>query len=322
MKPMKYSNPSVRDRGGGHWQARFRYKEGDKWRTLSRNLEATSKRDANKKATQLHRQLEEEAERAKLRVLLVMDEDEAVLERFLEKYISGIEGSGQIERTTAAGYRSSAAHICRYLGDVRIDDITADMIVTMQRRLLTEDGLCSDSVAKDHRLLKQALSYAVETGREPNALDDSERQRLLAALDSMVDSELTLAVRLGLSAGLRREEICGLRWRDIDFQRDLILVRNAVTEAAGHSFEKGPKSETTRPRPRAATSSRPPRAGGTCPAAWGRSSRPSPGLSTWWAPPARGSPCTTSGTPTLPSSSPAGSTSRRSRRSWATPTRR
>ena len=52
MKPMKYSNPSVRDRGGGHWQTRFRYKEGDKWRTLSRNLEATSKRDANKKATQ------------------------------------------------------------------------------------------------------------------------------------------------------------------------------------------------------------------------------------------------------------------------------
>ena len=137
----------MRDRGGGHWQARFRYKEGDKWRTLSRNLEATSKRDANKKATQLHRQLEEEAERAKLRVLLVMDEDEAVLERFLEKYISGIEGSGQIERTTAAGYRSSAAHICRYLGDVRIDDITADMIVSMQRRLLTEDGLCPDSVA-------------------------------------------------------------------------------------------------------------------------------------------------------------------------------
>ena len=43
--------------------------------------------------------------------------------------------------------RSSAAHICRYLGDVRIDDITADMIVSMQRRLLTEDGLCPDSVA-------------------------------------------------------------------------------------------------------------------------------------------------------------------------------
>ncbi|MBR3159444.1 MAG: HAD family phosphatase, partial [Atopobiaceae bacterium] len=37
--------------------------------------------------------------------------------------------------------------------------------------------------------------------REPNALDDSERQRLLAALDSMVDSELTLAVGTLLSKG-------------------------------------------------------------------------------------------------------------------------
>lgn len=92
MKPMKYSNPSARDRGGGRWQARFRYKEGDKWRTLSRNFEATSKRDANKKATQLHGRLKEEL--AKFRVPLVMDEDEAVSERFLEKYISGIEGSG------------------------------------------------------------------------------------------------------------------------------------------------------------------------------------------------------------------------------------
>ena len=110
MKPMKYSNPSVRDRGGGHWQARFRYKEGDKWRTLSRNFEATSKRDANKKATQLHRQLEEEAELAKFRVLLVMDEDEAVLERFLEKYISGIEGSGGVTSTSGGTSLCLASH--------------------------------------------------------------------------------------------------------------------------------------------------------------------------------------------------------------------
>ena len=261
---MKYSNPSVRERGDGRWQVRFRYKDGDKWKTLSRNVEATSRRDATKKATQLHRRLEEEAEREVLREVVGLDEDEALVDKFLERYIAGIERSGQIERTTAAGYRSSAAHICRYITGIRIDQITGDMIIEMQDKLLNDDGLCADSVAKDHRLLKQALSYAVEVGyldkspftksirapkrrrREPNALDDAERQRLLTALDAMVDSELTLAVRLGLSAGLRREEICGLRWRDVDFKRNLILVRNAVTEAGGHSFEKGPKSETSR----------------------------------------------------------------------------
>lgn len=38
------------------------------------------------------------------------------------------------------------------------------MILDWQDKLLNEDGLCPDSVAKDHRLLKQALSYAIEIG--------------------------------------------------------------------------------------------------------------------------------------------------------------
>ena len=98
----------------------------------------------------------------------------------------------------------------------------------MQEGLL-EDGLCPNTVARAHRFLKQAMAYAVDMGvvsrtpftrqvkppvrvyLEPNALDDATRRRLLAALDATADSELTLAVRLGLSAGLRREEICGLR---------------------------------------------------------------------------------------------------------------
>ena len=55
---MNYSNPSVREHSDGRWQIRFRYKDGDKWKTLSRNVEATPRRDATNKATQLHRSLE------------------------------------------------------------------------------------------------------------------------------------------------------------------------------------------------------------------------------------------------------------------------
>jgi integrase len=257
----KYTGMTLKDLGDGRWQARFSYKDGDRWKWKSRNFRAPSERAARREAAARRAELEEEAAREALP--LGMGDDELLLPRFLEAYIRSSEGAGGIEPTTATNYRHTAAHICRHLSSWRVDELTPQAILAMQEGLL-EDGLCSDSVAKDHRLLKQALSYAVETGalakspftkslkapkrrrREPNALDDSERQRLLAALDSMVDSELTLAVRLGLSAGLRREEICGLRWRDVDFQRDLILVRNAVTEAAGHSFEKGPKSETSR----------------------------------------------------------------------------
>lgn len=260
---MKYSKPSLRERGAGHWQARFRYKEGDKWKTLSRNIDATSRHAASKKADELHAKLEREAELEKLRATRVLGDDEAVLSKFLTRFVDSLESSGRIERTTAAGYRASVSHICRYLADVRADELTGEMVLGMQEMLLEDDGLCTDSVAKDHRLLKQAMDWAVETGvaaatpftrsvrapkrrrREPNALDDEGRRRLLGALDGMVDSDLTIGIRLGLSAGLRREEICGLRWRDVDFKAGLIHVRNAVAEANGKTYEKAPKSATS-----------------------------------------------------------------------------
>lgn len=43
-------------------------------------------------------------------------------------------------------------------------------------------------------------------------------ERAGSDMPNMVNSELTLGVRLGLSAGLRRKEICGLRWRDVDLK--------------------------------------------------------------------------------------------------------
>lgn len=222
---MKYSKPSLRERGAGHWQARFRYKEGDKWKTLSRNIDATSRRAASRKAGELHARLEREAELEELGATRVLGDDEAVLSKFLANYVDGLESSGRIERTTAAGYRASVSHICRYLADARVDELTGEMVLRMQERLLEDDGLCADSVAKDHRLLKQEMDWAVETGmvgatpftksvrapkrhrREPNALDDEGRRKLLGTLDGMVDSDLTIGIRLGLSAGLRREVI-------------------------------------------------------------------------------------------------------------------
>lgn len=149
------------------------------------------------------------------------------------------------------GYRASVSHICHHLADVRVDKLAGDMVLGMQNRLLNGNGLCADSVTKDYRLLKQALSCTVKMGafqkspfiksvkapkkrrREPKALDDEGRGRLLATLDGMVDSDLTIDIKLGLSAKLRQEEICGLSWRDVCFKGNLIHVRNAVAKAGG-----------------------------------------------------------------------------------------
>ena len=44
-----------------------------------------------------------------------------------------------------------------------MDEITGDTILQMQAALL-EDGLCNNTVAKDHRFLKQAMQYAEDSG--------------------------------------------------------------------------------------------------------------------------------------------------------------
>ena len=261
---MRYSNASIRERGDGRWQARFYYKDGDKWKEVSRSFKATSRRAAKKRADEIKEELEHAAQAADSPGLAPLPEEDMTVEGFLRRFVDGLESSGQIEKTTAAGHRASAEHASRHLAGRRIDELTGEIILDWQDKLLNEDGLCSDSVAKDHRLLKQALSYAVEIGalgrspftksvrapkrrrREPNALDDEGRRKLLGALDGMVDSELTLGVRLGLSAGLHREEICGLRWRDVDFGEGTIRVRNAVTEVNGRAYEKAPKSASSR----------------------------------------------------------------------------
>ena len=257
----KYSSMTIVDLGGGRWQARLRYKEGNVWRRDSRNFRANSRRAATVVANEIRADLERLA--ATDHKTHVDDNGSLLLPRFLETYTSSLEAGGGIEPTTAVNYHHTTAHICRYLSTCRVDEVTPQAILKMQEGLL-EDGLCANTVAKAHRFLKQAMQYAVDTGlvektpfnrqvkppkrvyREPNAFDDATRRRLLAALDATADTELTLAVRLGLSAGLRREEICGLRWRDVDLDRRVILVRQAITQAGGKTYLKGPKTPKSR----------------------------------------------------------------------------
>lgn len=182
---------------------------------------------------------------------------------FLERYIRSLESGSGTAQTTAANYRQCAKRISRYLSLARVDEITGDTILQMQAALL-EDGLYNNTVAKDHRFLKQAMQYAEDSGiidrtpftrrvrppkretREPNALEAGGRERLLLALDSMQDTEVTLAIRLGLACGLRREEMCGLRWRDVDLDTHLLRIKVAACQCEGKAVVKESKTPTSR----------------------------------------------------------------------------
>ena len=52
---------------------------------------------------------------------------------------------------------------------------------------------------------------------------------------------------LALTVGLRRGEILGLRWQDIDLEKGRLHVRRTLVYLAHHGFKEGaPKTETRR----------------------------------------------------------------------------
>ena len=71
---------------------------------------------------------------------------------------------------------------------------------------------------------------------------EAEVQQLLAAI---ADDRLAHAWELALS-GLRRGEIAGLRWADVDLDAKTLTVANNCVAAGRKTVENDPKSETSR----------------------------------------------------------------------------
>ena len=74
-------------------------------------------------------------------------------------------------------------------------------------------------------------------------LDDGERKRLLQSCKQSKNPYLYIAVVLALSTGARRGEILGIRWPDVDFDRQVVILHDTknkerrVLPITGHALE-------------------------------------------------------------------------------------
>ena len=94
-----------------------------------------------------------------------------------------------------------------------------------------------------HAIIHRALKYAVKMDMIPaNPADRIERPKKDRFVGSFYDSHevnelffhleghpLELPIKLGAFYGLRRSEILGLKWSDIDFTANTITIRHTVT---------------------------------------------------------------------------------------------
>ncbi len=145
-------------------------------------------------------------------------------------------------RTTAQAYR---LRVSPALGHLELDEITRERIEVWLAELLNS-GVSRDAVDKARKAMRVILAAAVEWGRLPSnpaaklrlprarpdrqlaverVLDETGLAALLAAARN---PRIETMLRAGAEAGLRRGEVIGLRWGDVDLPRRRITIERSI----------------------------------------------------------------------------------------------
>lgn len=130
------------------------------------------------------------------------------------------------------------------LGAYTLATITPDLIGRHRDKLQSEDGLAPGTVNRYLSALSKAFTNAVKEWHwlpdnplqrvskkpEPRGrvryLSDEERGRLLDACRESEYKPLYLIVLFALTTGMRRGELFGLRWQDVDQERRVAVLQN------------------------------------------------------------------------------------------------
>lgn len=164
--------------------------------------------------------------------------------------------------TTAAWYRFVIdRHIVPQLGHLSMAELRPQHIQRLYADRLRPrpDGsgqISRSSVRGIHRILHAALSQAVRLqvvdrnpcdavdppkggGRPPRFWKPEDAAKYLSAIRS---DRLFALFHLALGTGLRRGELLGLRWTDIDFDRGSLTVNQVRVRAGRGTIAKEPKT--------------------------------------------------------------------------------
>lgn len=190
---------------------------------------------------------------------MVVQRSAITVAEYLDEWIDRVEGD--LKATTAASYRNDIGHLKRHLGRARLQDLTPIMVERTYHQLM-KSGLKAKTVRNVHAVLRRALSDAARLGlivRNPAASarpPSPERveqstwtpAELNTFLASVQDHRLFASFVLSATTGMRRGEVLGLRWRDVDLDSGRVSVVHTITTVGGRPVETDTKTNKSRRR--------------------------------------------------------------------------
>lgn len=187
-----------------------------------------------------------------------LDPDRATVAEFSEYWLGVIAGT--VRPSTLESYRGKLRTASRWIGGRRLGDVDGRMLTAMYGRML--EDLSAQSVVHVHRAVSRMFTDAVKWGvvkvnPAGGASPPRVTRRRLSTwtsgqvrefLEVVADDELVGLWRLAVSTGMRRGEICGLRWPAVSLERGMLDVTDTLVMVAGHPEPSEPKTAAGRRR--------------------------------------------------------------------------
>ena len=245
----------VRKREDGRWEGRIvvgHKKNGD---SIFRYISAPTQKELSVKL----RQLTEAYKGVDL-----TEESNMSLSVWLDKWLDEYMAA-TLRPTTLNGYRRSLElHVKPYLGNKTLSKITAVDLRSLYRTLQEtgrvhprdgqSPGLSARTVHGIHTTLHHALKTAMEQNLIPNnpAAEVDPPKFDGAPMKILTEAQLDAFMRViekdafwhdffytAVTTGLRRGEICALRWEDFDTKQETLHVRRTLHKEKGKPLTTG-----------------------------------------------------------------------------------
>lgn len=256
----------IRQRGKTSWQVR-----------IPRGLDGNGR---PRKDEYTVRGTREDAERFRIGKLhelgqgTYVDPSQLTVEQLLDEWLGNCEAR-KLSPSTLRGYRGVVdRYLVPAIGTVKVQRLTSGDVQRMYDKASLSgrvngkkakgDGLSGQTVRHIHRVLGTALNYAVDLqyvqknvaastrppqleDREMHALDVGAVDKMLKTLETWPDKRLRTIVLLATFTGLRRGELLGLRWDDVDLANATLTVARSAQSVKGQGIVfRQPKTSKSR----------------------------------------------------------------------------
>ncbi len=222
--------------------------------TTGITIKGNNKRLAKQKVEEIRKEYENKIEVQRIVPCDKMSFDEYLLS-WLEKQKSFLKP------TTYYGYEGVInKHIIPYFKPLKVSlsDLTSTHIQSYYNKKL-EEGLSANTVKHHHANIRKALQEALRHNLVPCNMADRttlpsiikykpkvyNKAQVLELLKAIKNTPLESVVMICMHYALRRGEVCGLRWSDIDFENRIMYIQNTRTSAKTEIFQQGAKTESS-----------------------------------------------------------------------------